>query len=161
MRFGPIAESRLFQKIVIVFAWLMFVVLSMIPGLDHRWGWSQVPVPLVIIANVLVIASFGFFILVLRANTFAASTITVETGQRVISTGPYAFVRHPMYMGALVLLFAMPIAMGSWWGLLVAALSIPLLMARTVDEERTLSTELAGYDDYRRTVRYRLIPLVW
>jgi protein-S-isoprenylcysteine O-methyltransferase Ste14 len=115
----------------------------------------------VVLANLLIIAAFGFFLMVLRENTFAASTITVEAGQRVISTGPYAHVRHPMYAGAALLIFAMPIALGSLWGLLAAAVAIPVLIARILDEERTLSAELPGYDDYRRAVPWRLIPLVW
>jgi len=106
-------------------------------------------------------AAFGFILLVLRENTFAASTITVEAGQRVISTGPYAHVRHPMYAGAVLLILAMPMALGSLWGLLAAAILPPILIARIFDEERTLSAELPGYDDYRRAVPHRLIPLVW
>jgi len=114
-----------------------------------------------VIANIVVLGTFGLFIIVLRENTYAASTIIVEAGQRVISTGPYAIVRHPMYSGAVLLIFAMPIAMGSLWGLLPAALAIPILVARILDEERMLSTDLAGYDDYRRDVPYRLIPPIW
>jgi protein-S-isoprenylcysteine O-methyltransferase Ste14 len=132
-----------------------------VSGLDYRFGWSQVPAVAVIIANIVVIACFGSFILVLRENTFAASTVTVEAGQRVISTGLYAWVRHPMYSGGMVLMFAIPPAMGSSWALLISLLTMPLLGARTVDEERTLSAQLAGYGDYRRAVRYRLIPGVW
>jgi protein-S-isoprenylcysteine O-methyltransferase Ste14 len=139
----------------------MFVGIVMVPGLDHRFRWSQVPATLVIVANLFMLAALGFILLVVCENTFAASTITVEHGQRVISTGPYAHVRHPMYAGALPLIFAIPIALGSWWGLLVAAVSLPLLVARILDEERALSGELAGYDNYRRAVPYRLIPLVW
>jgi len=161
MRAGPRAESRPSQKIIQAINLVMFVGIVMVPGLDYRFGWSQVPATLVIVANLLMLAALGFILLVVRENTFAASTITVERGQRVISTGPYAHVRHPMYAGALPLIFAIPIALGSWWGLLVAAVSLPLLVARILDEERALSAELAGYDNYRRTVPYRLIPLVW
>ena len=161
MRAGPRAESRPSQKIIQAINLVMFVGIVMVPGLDYRFGWSQVPATLVIVANLLMLAALGFILLVVRENTFAASTITVERGQRVISTGPYAHVRHPMYAGALPLIFAIPIALGSWWGLLVAAVSLPLLVARILDEERALSGELAGYDNYRRTVPYRLIPLVW
>jgi protein-S-isoprenylcysteine O-methyltransferase Ste14 len=139
----------------------MFFGIIIVPGLDHRFDWSQVPAVLVVVADLLMLAALGFGLLVVRENTFAASTITVEQGQRVISTGPYAHVRHPMYAGALPLICAIPIALGSWWGLLVAAISPPLLIARILDEERALSAELAGYDNYRRVVPYRLIPLVW
>jgi protein-S-isoprenylcysteine O-methyltransferase Ste14 len=161
MRFGPLAESRRSQQIIVAILLAMFLALAIVPGLDHRWGWSRVPAAVVIIANLVIIAVFGFFILVLRENTFAASTITVEPGQRVISTGLYAYVRHPMYTGALLLIFAMPLAMGSLWAMLPAAISLPILIARILDEEKALSAELPGYDDYCRAVRYRLIPLVW
>ena len=114
-----------------------------------------------ILANLVIVAMFGFFILVMRENSFAASTITVEAGQHVISTGPYAYVRHPMYAGAVLMIFAMPLALGSLWGLLVAVLAFPILLARIFDEERALSAELAGYNDYRRRVPWRLIPRVW
>jgi protein-S-isoprenylcysteine O-methyltransferase Ste14 len=139
----------------------MFAGIVIVPGLDHRFEWSRVPAALVVVANLLMLAALGFILLVVRENPFAASTITVEHGQRVISTGPYAHVRHPMYAGALPLILAIPLALGSWWGLLVAAISLPLLIARILDEERALSAELAGYDSYCRTVPYRLIPLLW
>src|SRR6516225_6343609 len=161
MRAGPRAESRPSQKIIQAINLVMFVGIVIVPGLDHRFGWSQVPAVLVVVANLLMLAALGFILFVVRENTFAASTITVERGQRVICTGPYAHVRHPMCAGALPLIFAIPIALGSWWGLLVAAISLPLIIARILDEERALAAELAGYDDYRRTVPYRLIPLVW
>jgi protein-S-isoprenylcysteine O-methyltransferase Ste14 len=161
MRFGPRAESRPRQKIIVAIIFAMFCALLIVPGLDHRFSWSRVPAVIVVLANLLIIAAFGFFLVVLRENTFAASTITVEAGQRVISTGPYAHVRHPMYAGAALLIFAMPIALGSLWGLLAAAVAVPVLIARILDEERTLSAELPGYDDYRRAVPWRLIPLVW
>ncbi|MGH7836993.1 MAG: methyltransferase family protein [Candidatus Binataceae bacterium] len=160
MRAGPQAESRPRQKIIIAIILLMFLTLAIVPGLDHRFGWSRVPAAIVVVANLLILAAFGFFILVLRENSFAASTINVEPGQRVISTGPYARVRHPMYAGGALLLFAMPVALGSWWGLLAAAIALPVLIARIIDEERALSADLSGYDDYCHSVRYRLIPLV-
>jgi protein-S-isoprenylcysteine O-methyltransferase Ste14 len=161
MRFGPRAESRPAQKVIVAMSFAMFAALVIVCGLDHRYGWSRVPPVIVVVANMLVIAAFGMFLLVFRENTFAASTITVEPGQRVITTGPYAYVRHPMYAGGALLLFAMPLALGSLWGLLPAALTLPVLVARLLDEERTLAMELPGYDHYRRTVPYRLIPLVW
>jgi protein-S-isoprenylcysteine O-methyltransferase Ste14 len=161
MRFGPWEESRPVEKVVISLIFLMFVALMIVPALDHRFAGSRVPGAVVVIANILIVATFGFFIVVLNANPFAASTITVEAGQRVISTGPYAYVRHPMYSGALLLILAMPIALGSWWALLVPAVSTPLLIVRILDEERALGAELAGYKDYLVAVPYRLIPRVW
>jgi protein-S-isoprenylcysteine O-methyltransferase Ste14 len=161
MRFGPWEESRPVEKVVITLTFLTFVVLVIVPALDHRFAWSHVPGPLVVIANILIVATFGFFLVVLRANSFAASTITVEAGQRVISSGPYAYVRHPMYAGAILLIFAVPIALGSWWGLLVAVISTPVLIVRIFDEERALGAELPGYKDYLVAVPYRLFPRVW
>jgi protein-S-isoprenylcysteine O-methyltransferase Ste14 len=161
MRFGPWEESRPIQKIVITLIFSMFLALMIVPALDHRFDWSRVPGAAVVIANILIVATFGFFLVVLRANPFAASTITVETGQRVISTGPYAYVRHPMYSGAVLLILAMPVALGSWWGLLIAAISAPILIARILDEERALGAELPGYKNYMVVVPWRLIPRVW
>ena len=161
MRFGPWEESRPVEKVVITLTFLMFVVLVIVPALDHRFAWSRVPGPLVVIANTLILATFGFFLVVLRANSFAASTITVEAGQRVISSGPYAYVRHPMYAGAVLLILAVPIALGSWWGLLVAVISTPVLIVRIFDEEHALGAELPGYKDYLVAVPYRLVPRVW
>jgi protein-S-isoprenylcysteine O-methyltransferase Ste14 len=161
MRFGPREESRPVEKIVITLIFLMFGGLMIVPALDHRFAWSRVPDPVVVIANILIVATFGFFLVVLRANSFAASTITVEAGQRVVSTGPYAYVRHPMYAGAVLLMFAVPIALGSWWGLLVAVISTPVLIVRIFDEERALGAELPGYKDYLLAVPYRLVPRVW
>lgn len=161
MRFGPWEESRPIEKVLITLTFLMFVALVIVPALDHRFAWSRVPGVLVVIANLLMVATFGFFLVVLRANSFAASTITVEAGQRVVSSGPYAYVRHPMYAGAAVLVLAIPLALGSWWGLLVPVITAPVLIARILDEERALSAELPGYQDYLLAVPWRLIPLVW
>jgi protein-S-isoprenylcysteine O-methyltransferase Ste14 len=161
MRYGPWEESRPVEKVVITLTFLMFFALVIVPALDHRFAWSRVPGPVVVIANILIVAAFGFFLVVLRANSFAASAIIVEAGQRVISTGPYAYVRHPMYAGAILLIFAVPIALGSWWGLLVAVIATPVLIVRIFDEERALGAELPGYKDYLVKVPYRLVPRVW
>jgi protein-S-isoprenylcysteine O-methyltransferase Ste14 len=103
-------------------------------------------------------AGFYLIFLVFKENTFASSTIEIATGQRVISTGPYAVVRHPMYTGGLLYLLAMPLALGSWWGLVAAAGFVPVLAWRLLDEERFLSRNLPGYDVYCATIRWRLIP---
>jgi protein-S-isoprenylcysteine O-methyltransferase Ste14 len=161
MRFGPWEESRPIEKVLITLIFLMFVALMIVPALDRRFAWSRVPGAVVVIANILIVVTFGLFLVVLRANSFAASTITVEAGQPVISTGPYAYVRHPMYAGAVLLIFAMPIALGSWWGLLIPLVSTPVLIVRIFDEERALEAQLPGYQDYRVAVPWRLIPRVW
>jgi protein-S-isoprenylcysteine O-methyltransferase Ste14 len=161
MCFGPAAESRPLQKFIVTVTFLWLLALTILPALDHRFGWSRVPPAIVVIANLLIIAAFGIFLVVLRENTFAASTVTVEPGQRVISTGLYARVRHPMYTGGLVAVLVMPLALGSLWGLLLSIIPIILLIVRTLDEESVLSAQLPGYNEYRVKVRYRLIPLVW
>ncbi len=161
MKFGPQAETRPRQKIIVAIVLATFFALPIIAGLDHRFGWSRVPTAIAVLANLLIVGIFGFFLLVLRANSFAASTITVEPGQRVISTGAYAYVRHPMYLGGILMFAAIPLAMGSLCAIPVAAIAVPALIARTLDEERALSAELPGYDDYRHAVPWRLIPRVW
>jgi protein-S-isoprenylcysteine O-methyltransferase Ste14 len=161
MNAGPQAESRPREKVLMILTITMFYAMAVVPGLDHRFGWSRVPAAIVVAANLLIVVAFVEFIVVLRANTFAASTIKVEAGQRVISTGPYAIVRHPMYTGGLLMIFAMPLAMGSCWGLMAAVVTAPLLIARILDEESALIAELPGYDAYCRTVPFRLVPGLW
>ena len=161
MKAGPGAETEPSQKIIIFLIISGFSLLLAFPSFDHRSHWSNVPVWLVIAANGGVVLSFVIFFVVLKQNSYAASTVTVEAGQPVVSTGVYGIVRHPMYAGALLLLFCMPLALGSFWGLLVALASVPLLMWRLLDEERVLRRDLAGYTEYCQTVRYRLIPYIW
>ena len=160
-RVGPAAETEPAQKIIISLILVGFVLMLVLPGLDYRWHWSSLPVWLVIIANIGVIVSFIIFFIVMTQNSYAASTITVEPGQPVISTGFYGIVRHPMYSGALLLLIAMPLALGSAWTLLLLVVLIPLLAWRLTDEERVLTRDLPGYAEYCRHVRYHLIPGVW
>ena len=142
-------------------AMLGFFSLLVLPAFDHRSGWSPVP-PYVPVAGDLLVA-LGFLVVhfVLRENSYAASTIQVTEGQKVISTGPYSIVRHPMYAGALPLLIGTPLALGSWWGLLALVLFMPALIWRLVDEEQFLHKNLPGYTEYSQKVRYRLIPFVW
>jgi protein-S-isoprenylcysteine O-methyltransferase Ste14 len=115
----------------------------------------------VLAANAVLALSFAIFFIVLKQNSFAASTIRVEADQPVVSTGLYAIVRHPLYSGALLLMLATPLALGSYWTLLVAFALIPVLMWRLLDEERFLTQNLPGYADYCRATRFRLIPSIW
>ena len=161
MRFGPLQEPRLIERVLITCVFVAFIALMIIAGLDHRFEWSHLPTTLVAIANLTMAAGFGLTLVVLRANSYAASTITVEAGQRVISTGPYSYVRHPMYSGAFLLTISMPIALGSWWGLIPVAVAMPALIARIFDEESALRSELPGYSEYCRAVPYRLLPHLW
>ena len=161
MKAGPGAEQQTAQKIIQAIAGTLALALVVVPGLDHHFGLSYVPAAIVVLADVLVIVGFVFVSQVFRENSFAASTIKVEAEQRVISTGPYAIVRHPMYAGASLALLATPIALGSWWGLLIAIAMIAAIVVRLLDEERYLAANLAGYDEYRGKVKYRLIPMLW
>jgi protein-S-isoprenylcysteine O-methyltransferase Ste14 len=158
---GPAAEVEKSQRLIQLLAALVFVSTMILPSLDHRFSWSMVPLPVVVGGQVLVVLGFFVVFLVFKANTFAAATITVMPDQKVISTGPYAFVRHPMYSGALVMLMGTPLALGSWWGLLMLMPMTFIMAWRACDEERFLIHNLSGYEGYCRTVRYRLLPFVW
>jgi protein-S-isoprenylcysteine O-methyltransferase Ste14 len=161
MRGGPFAEGERSQKIIMTITSIGFLALLIVPGLDYRFGWSRMPEAVAILGDVLLLAGWLGILAVFRENSFAAATIRVDEGQTVISTGPYAVVRHPMYAAALLMLLGIPIALGSWWGALVIAAVMPALAWRLLDEERLLSRDLDGYADYCRTVRWRLVPLIW
>jgi protein-S-isoprenylcysteine O-methyltransferase Ste14 len=148
MRGGPTAERNTAQKIIMLFASAGFVALLVVPALDHRFGWSSVPLSLVIGGNLLMVAGFYMVFVVYRENSFASATIELASDHRVISSGPYAIVRHPMYAGGLLYLLGMPLALGSYWGLLVFAAMVPVLLWRLFDEERFLSERLPGYTEY-------------
>ena len=158
---GPFAEGERSQKIIMAITSLGFVALLVVPGLDRRFGWSGMPDFVAILGNALLLLGWLGILVVFRANSYAAATIQVSSGQTVISTGPYALVRHPMYAAALLMLLGIPIALGSWWGALVLLALIPVLGWRLIDEERLLLRELDGYAEYREKVRWRLIPGLW
>lgn len=158
---GPAAEQSTLQKIVVTIVFTSFFVLFVLSALDRRFGWSLVPPLVSWIGDVLLVLSFIMFYLVFRVNSYGASNIRVEQNQPVISTGPYALVRHPMYDGALVMVISIPLALGSWWGLLIFALTIPVLVLRILDEEKLLEKDLPGYKEYEQKVRYRLVPHLW
>jgi protein-S-isoprenylcysteine O-methyltransferase Ste14 len=158
---GAAAETETSQKIIQAFASIFVIATFVLSAFDHGRGWSHVPGALSIAANAVVLLGFYIMFETFRANTFAASTVRVEEAQRVISNGPYAVVRHPMYAGALPMFLAVPVALGSWWGLVPAALLCAVIVVRLLDEERVLRQQLAGYEQYCRDVRYRLIPTIW
>lgn len=161
MAVGPRAEQTRRQKIILTLAAPFLCAVPVVAGLDHRFRWSSVPAPIVLAADACMVASMWLMFRVLQENTFAASTVRVEASQRVISTGLYAWVRHPMYAGGILWVLATPVALGSPWALLPAILICAALVARLLDEEQYLSAHLPGYDRYRQRVRYRLIPFVW
>ncbi|HLN47666.1 MAG TPA: isoprenylcysteine carboxylmethyltransferase family protein [Magnetospirillaceae bacterium] len=158
---GPAAEKETSQKIIQLFASLSFIAIFVVSAIDHRLGWSAVPVSVVVLGDALIALGFYAVFLVLRENTYAAGTIEVEQGQQVISTGPYALVRHPMYAGALIMLLGIPLALGSWWGLLTIVPMALVLVWRILEEEAFLGKNLSGYVEYRAQVKYRLVPLIW
>ena len=161
MRGGPTAEKRPAQRIVMVGASAGFIALLVVPALDHRFGWSTVPRSIVIAGNALVAIGFYFIFRVYRANTFTSATIEIAENQTVVSTGPYAIVRHPMYASALLYVIGTPFALGSYWGLVAVAGFLPFLIWRLFDEEQMLVGSLPGYVEYQGKVRHRLIPFIW
>jgi protein-S-isoprenylcysteine O-methyltransferase Ste14 len=158
---GHVAEQQKSQKVIQAIAGALAIALVIVPGLDYRFHGSSVPAAIVLIADALVVISFVIVFIVFRENSFAAGTIKVETEQRVISTGLYRYVRHPMYAGAAIGILAAPVALGSIWGVLIGIALNAVIVVRLLNEERYLSANLPGYDTYRREVRYRLVPMVW
>jgi protein-S-isoprenylcysteine O-methyltransferase Ste14 len=161
MKGGPLAEPRPLQRVLMLGASLGFIGLLVIPAFDFRYKWSDVPLGVVILGDILFVIGFGFIARVYRENTYTSATIRVAEGQRVVSTGPYAIVRHPMYASAIVYVVGTPLALGSYWGLLAIAFMLPFLLWRLVDEERMLVHDLPGYEAYQEKVRYRLVPFLW
>jgi protein-S-isoprenylcysteine O-methyltransferase Ste14 len=158
---GPIAEPSRRQKLIQAVASLSFVAIFLISALDHRGGWSRVPAAAVVAGDVLVAAGLAIVFLVFRANTFTSAVIEVEREQALVSTGPYAVIRHPMYAGAFVMLIGAPIALGSWVGLLAVPPLVAVIVWRLLDEEKLLAIELPGYAAYRERVTRRLVPWIW
>lgn len=158
---GPTAETRIVQKIVIWAVTGSAIAAFVLSALDHRFGWSSVPTAVVILGNVLVAVGLVLAQTVVFQNSFAGASIQVEDEQQLVSTGLYGLVRHPMYFGAVLMMFGTPLALGSYWALLVSIVSIPVFGVRITDEEKMLRAELDGYDEYTQKVRYRLLPYLW
>jgi protein-S-isoprenylcysteine O-methyltransferase Ste14 len=157
MRMG--AEKEQTQKLIVILGMPLLFSAFVLPALDYRFGWSPVPWYVSIVGALLVFLGLYIYYLVVRVNSFAAANITVEQGQRVISTGPYKVIRHPMYAGAILFGIGTPLALGSWWSLfLIAPIFLLIFTLRIVDEEKVLVHELAGYTEYQKNVRWRLIP---
>jgi protein-S-isoprenylcysteine O-methyltransferase Ste14 len=162
LRLGPTVEKRSKQKVIVIVGLLIYVAAFVIIVFDHRFGWSPVvPAWLSLLGDALGALGLLIYFLVIRENRYAASTVQVVEGQTVVSTGPYAIVRHPMYAGAILVFLGAPLALGSWWGLFF----VPLFMAgfawRLLDEEKFLLANLSGYAPYMSHVRYRLVPYIW
>lgn len=161
MNAGPTHESRPVQKIVSAGVVLAFFALLVVSALDRRFGWSDVPTALVFVGDVIAAVGLGIGILVVVQNSYAAANITVEAEQTVVSTGLYGVVRHPMYFGVLVMAIGVPLALGSYWALLIVPIDAVLFAVRILDEEKALTEGLHGYRDYVETVHSRLVPGVW
>jgi protein-S-isoprenylcysteine O-methyltransferase Ste14 len=161
MHAGPRAETRAAQKFIITGSFLGLFATMVFSALDHRYGWSSVPPWLSLLGDVLVATGIGIAMLVIFQNNYAAATVRVEAGQTLVSSGLYKFVRHPMYVGNVIMMIGIPLALGSYWGLLFVIPGAVLLTLRILDEEKLLTQGLTGYREYAERVRYRLVPYIW
>ena len=156
-----VKEKQSTQKGVIAVSGLMFIAGFVVAGLDYRFGWSQMPAPVTVIASVLFLIAYALYAEVMRENAYLSRTIKVEEGQTVVDTGLYGIVRHPMYMASILLFLMMPIVLGSWYALIVFAIYPAVIVVRLKDEEELLTRELSGYAEYKKKVKYRIIPFIW
>ena len=154
-------EKQATQKGVLAFSGLMFIGGFVVAGLDFRFGWSNVPDAVVIAASALFLLAYALYAEVMRENAYLSRTIKVEEGQTVVDTGLYGVVRHPMYSATVLLFLMIPLILGSWYALIVFAFYPAIIILRLKDEEDLLSRELAGYEDYKKKVKYRLLPFIW
>ena len=154
-------ETERMQKGVVALSALIFLAGFAVAGLDFRFGWSTVPTAAVIVATLLFLTAYGLYAEVMRENAYLARTVKVEEGQPVIDTGLYGIVRHPMYAATILLFLMMPLILGSWYALLIFLAYPVIIVARIKNEEAVLTEQLAGYQEYKKQVRYRLIPFVW
>ncbi len=154
-------EKEKEQKLIIKLSYIYFVVAFVIPGFDFRYGWSNVTWSIVIVADILVLSGYLLFVLVLRENSYASRIIEVEEKQKVITTGPYSIVRHPMYTAILIMYILSPVALASYWAVIPAIFLVFIIIARIKNEEKVLKDELEGYPEYLQKVKYRLIPGIW
>ncbi len=154
-------EKEREQVSIIIGGGIVFLVGIAVIILDRYYSWSDVPTVAVILADAVSLLGYGIIFLAFRENSFASRIIEVESGQKVISSGPYAIIRHPMYLGNVIMMLAMPVALGSWAGVPFLSLYIPIIIARILNEEKVLLRDLPGYAEYCRVTRYRLIPKIW
>lgn len=156
-----VKEKQGTQKGVVAMSGLMFIGGFVVAGLDHRFGWSHMPVAVTVVASVLFLVAYGLYAEVMRENAYLSRTIKVEEGQKVVDTGLYGIVRHPMYMATILLFLMMPLVLGSWYALIVFAFYPAIIIVRLKDEEELLTRELPGYAAYKQKVRYRILPFLW
>lgn len=161
MRGGPTAEGRPIQKVVMAGLYLSLAAICVVGALDHRLGWSSVPAAVCLAGAALFGLGLAVVVAVVIQNSYASTTVQVEAGQRVVSTGLYGLVRHPMYTGNVLMLVGLPLALGSYWALVFVLPGVLVLTSRIHDEEKLLAQELAGYREYTEQVRARLVPYMW
>ncbi len=158
---GPGAERSTLQKIVATIAFSMLALAFVLPGLDRRFGWSHMPPAVSWLGDALEVLAFAGFTWVQRVNSFGGASIRVEEKQPVVSTGPYAIVRHPMYLVTFLMVIGIALGLGSWWTLLLLVIQVIVLPIRILDEERLLENDLPGYRAYEQKVLYRLVRHIW
>ena len=154
-------EKQAAQKGVVAASGLMFVAGFIVAGMDHRFGWSEMPQAVTAVAAVLFLTAYALYAEVMRENAYLSRTVRVEEGQQVVDTGLYGIVRHPMYMATILLFLMMPLILGSWYALIVFAAYPAIIIVRLKDEEELLTRELPGYAEYKQKVKYRLFPFIW
>ena len=154
-------EKQSAQKGVLAFSGLMFIAGFAVAGLDFRFCWSSMPLPVTVTAAVVFLLSYALYAEVMRENAYLSRTIQVEAGQKVVDTGLYGIVRHPMYAVTILLFTVMPLVLGSWYALIPFVFYPVIIIARLKDEEDLLTKELPGYSAYKQKVKYRIIPLIW
>ena len=154
-------EKQAAQKGVVALSGLMFVAGFTVAGLDFRFGWSQMPLPVTVTASVLFLLAYALYAEVMRENAYLSRTVKVEEGQTVVDTGLYGIVRHPMYMATILLFLMIPVVLGSWYALIVFAFYPAIIIVRLKDEEVLLTRELPGYAEYKKKVKYRILPFIW
>jgi protein-S-isoprenylcysteine O-methyltransferase Ste14 len=158
---GSGAETQRSQKIIQFLAAIAFMSIFILSALDHRFTWSFMPSYLVVAGDFLVALGLLVVFFVFRENSFASATIEIAAEQKLVATGPYAIVRHPMYSGAFIMLLGVPLALGSLWGLITVIPIMVVIIWRLVDEEKFLQKSLTGYSDYQNNVKHRLLPFIW
>lgn len=154
-------EKQATQKGVVALSGLMFIAGFVVAGLDFRFGWSKMPLPVTVAASALFLVAYALYAEVMRENAYLSRTVKVEQGQTVVDTGLYGIVRHPMYMATVLLFLMIPLVLGSWYALIAFAFYPAIIIVRLKDEEELLTRELPGYAAYKGKVKFRLIPYIW
>lgn len=156
-----VKEKENTQKGVVALSGLLFIGGFVVAGLDYRFSWSSVPTPVVIVASVILLVSYALYAELMRENAYLSRTIEVQENQKVVDTGLYGIVRHPMYAVTIWLFLSIPVVLGSWWSLLCFAPYVPIIFVRILNEEKVLESGLDGYAEYKKKVKYRILPFIW